>query len=385
MTKPNDLETQAFAMYDVSRREALRTLAAGAALLASSPASAGSAVAQDLSRRQEATVALVGGTHIHAPSFAETMAEMDGITTKYVWDPDADTAQRRQEVTGGEIVEERSAIYEDPEVDGVVICSETFRHAELVPEAARAGKHVFAEKPLGLNGEEATEIARAVSEAGVLFQTGYFMRSDGRNQLARRLIQDGTLGEVTRLRLSNCHSGALDGWFDDEWRWMTDLEQAGVGGFGDLGAHVIDLLLWFMEDDEVEGCTGHIDQVLGRYGETDEYGEGIVRFASGAVATIAAGWVDRANPNALEVSGTEGHLRITQNELYLTSPDIDEADGSTPWTDLPEDWPHAFDLFLHALRGEEDVPLITPDEAARANRVVSAIYRAAEEERWTRP
>lgn len=368
---------------NISRRKALQHLATGAAAFAISPmalhASASARTAKSAS--DPVTLALVGGAHIHAPGFAETMAGTEGVVTKYVWDPDSETARRRQEVTGGSIVDDPSVIYNDSEVDGLIICSQTDRHIDLVPPATRAGKHLFVEKPVGMNGGEAYRIASAVNEAGVIFQTGYFMRSSGVNRKVRSLIQEGTLGDITRLRLSNVHSGAIGGWFDEEWRWMADPEVAGVGAFGDLGSHVFDLLLWFMEGDAPSACTGYIENVLGRYPGCDEYGEGMVAFESGAVATVAGGWVDHANPNQLEVSGTSGHVRVTNGQLYANIPELD-IDASEPWTDLPENHEHPLELFFKALAGADGLPLITVDEAAAVNRLVTEIYNAHESRNW---
>lgn len=367
----------------ISRRKALKNIAAGAAGLAVTPmlfkstAFAGSKSAA----RNSITLAMVGGAHIHAPDFANRMAETPHVETKYVWDPSRETAEERQEVTGGEIADDPQVIFEDPDVDGIVICSETNRHIDLVPPAARAGKHMFIEKPVGMNGVEAYQIAEHVINAEVIFQTGYFMRSSGVNQKIRSLVQNGDLGEITRLRLSNVHSGAIGGWFDTDWFWMTDTEQAGVGAFGDLGSHVMDLLLWFMEGDRPKACTGYVDEVLERYPTSDEYGEGMITFDSGTVATIAGGWVDHANPNQVEISGTEGHIRVTNGELFLQIPEMD-TDPSEPWTDLPDDYDHPVQLFFDAVAGEQNLPLITPNEAAEVNRVITEIYNAHERGGW---
>ena len=59
----------------------------------------------------------------------------------------------------------------------VVICSETNRHRDLVLAAAAAGKHIYAEKPLGITADESSEMADAIVKANVLFTTGYFMRT----------------------------------------------------------------------------------------------------------------------------------------------------------------------------------------------------------------
>ena len=365
----------------ISRRKAIRNIAAGAAAVAASPfVLPGFAASSAARHNHHITLAMVGGAHIHSPDFANRLARAEHVTTKYVWDPSRETAESRRAVTGGEIAESVSQIASDPEVDGVVISSQTNLHAGLVPELARAGKHLFIEKPVGLNGTEAAEIAKTVHDAGVIFQTGYFMRSQAVNLKIKQLISDGALGEITRLRLSNVHSGAIGGWFDNEWRWMADTEQAGVGAFGDLGSHVFDLLLWFMEGDNATACTGHIGTVLNRYPGCDEYGEGMVRFESGAVATVAGGWVDHANPNQVEISGTKGHLRVTNGRLYLRIPLMD-TDASQARDDLPESLKHPFELFFDAVAGK-DVPLITANEAAAVNNLVTQIYRAHDEGIW---
>jgi len=355
----------------------------GAAALALSPFALGAASSPGRSPNRKNTIrlAMVGGAHIHAPNFANRMADAGNVNTLYVWDPDQEVAEERQQVTGGEIADSPDQIFNDPDVDGVVICSQTNLHADLVPDAASAGKHLFVEKPVGLNGSEAAQIASAVEQAEVLFQTGYFMRSSGVNRHIRSLLQEGTLGDITRLRLSNVHSGAIGGWFDTDWFWMTDTEQAGVGAFGDLGSHVMDLLLWFMEGDTPTACTGYVNEVLEKYPTSDEYGEGMVRFESGAVATIAGGWVDHANPNQIEISGTGGHLRVTNGELFVTAPDSN-MDGSEPVTDLPKDLKHPIELFFDAVAGESNVPLISADEAADVNRLITEIYNAHEQETW---
>ncbi|MEX0745433.1 MAG: hypothetical protein WD118_07505 [Phycisphaeraceae bacterium] len=167
----------------------------------------------------------------------------------------------------------------------------------------------------------------------------------------------------------------------------SDPGRAGCGALGDLGTHALDLLLWFTENDAVEKCTGHVGVALERYGKAcDEFGEGMVRFASGAVATVAGGWVDVANPNSVEISATEGHLRITDGKLFITSANLPDADGKQPWAgELPKAWPHAFDLFLQAIQGEQGLPLIGVEEAALRSSVMTAIYQGAEQATWTAP
>ena len=131
------------------------------------------------------------------------------------------------------------------------------------------------------------------------------MRGQPVHQFLREQIRLGNFGQITRVRHSNCHSGSLGRWFDTEWLWMTDLAQAGVGAFGDLGTHSLDILMWLMGD--VARVTATMDTAVANYGPTDEFGEGLMVFANGVVGTLAAGWVDVQNPVTALVSGTEGH------------------------------------------------------------------------------
>jgi predicted dehydrogenase len=153
---------------------------------------------------------------------------------------------------------------------------------------------------------------------GVLFQTGYFMRGSPIFRFLKEQLVAGAFGKVTRVRMINCHAGSLKGWFDTEWRWMADPAQAGVGGFGDLGTHALDILLWLF--GPVSRVTADIDVATGRYGDCDEYGEGLLKFENGTIGSLAAGWVDVAQPVTLTISGTEGHAHVADGQLYLPQP-----------------------------------------------------------------
>ena len=125
----------------------------------------------------------------------------------------------------------------------------------------------------------------------------------------------GAFGKITRVRASVCHDGSLNRIFDGDIHWMADPKIAGCGGFGDLGTHGLDLLMWLAGD--VEQVAADIKVVTGRYGSCDESGEALIRFKNDVTGTLAAGWVDVANPNSLEISGTEAHASVVQGQLYF--------------------------------------------------------------------
>lgn len=329
-------------------------------------------------------VALLGTAHIHTPGFVKRLKDRSAeVTVKAVWDHDAERAAKVAAEFGATVAEDYATILVDKQISAVVICSETDRHQELVTAAAKAKKHMFVEKPLGMGSKDAFAMAKTIDKAGVLFQTGYFMRGSPAHRFLREHVQKGSFGQITRVRMSNCHAGSLKGWFDKEWRWMADPAIAGCGAFGDLGTHVLDIMLWIFGD--VASVAADIKAVTKRYGECDETGEGLMEFKSGVIGTLAAGWLDVANPVSLLISGTEGHAHVDAGKLYFQSSKVPGAEGKEPWTDLPAPWPHAFELFLDAVMGKPDVSLVTPTEAAMRSSVMEAFYKASQTRKWVAP
>lgn len=327
-------------------------------------------------------IALLGCAHIHTPGFIKRLQARDDVTVTAVWDHETARAQKRGDELNAPVVSNLNDVWSNPQIPAVVICSETDRHEDLVLAAAGAGKHLFVEKPLGLAAADANRMADAIEQAGVLFQTGYFQRGNPFHLFAKEQIEQGSFGKLTRIRHSNCHAGALGDWFTPEWLWMTDLKQAGVGAFGDLGTHSLDILMWLMGD--VARVTATLGTAIARYPNCDEYGEGLIQFNNGVIGTLAAGWVDVADPVPLLISGTEGHAYVSQNKLYFKSSHVEGADGQQPWTDLPAAWPHAFELFLDAVVGKAHAPLVSAREAAARSAVMEALYQAAEQRLWVR-
>lgn len=320
-------------------------------------------------------LAFLGTAHIHTPDFIRRLLARPAPPETLVWDDDPARAVRNAAALEGRVAP-LEAILADDLVAGVVICSETARHLDLVTAAAAAGKHMFVEKPLGMGSGDAAAMEAAIQAAGVVFQTGYFSRSQAVQQQVHILLNEGALGEVTRVRLSNCHAGALRGWFDDDWRWMADPARAGVGAFGDLGSHILDLLVWHF--GPARKGTATLRNVTGRYGDCDETGEALIVMDNGVIATLAAGWVDESDPVKLHISGTRGHALIRDGSLFVRSENIPGADGTRAWTDLPADLPHPFDSFLDALADPAAASgLIPVAEAAYVSRVMSALYDAA--------
>jgi predicted dehydrogenase len=375
-------------MDDTTRRRFLQAAGATGVVLAAGPGLARSqASGPGEGGGAKTTLALVGCAHIHVPGFTKQLAERADVRVKWAWDPDP----ARVAKWGGAVKAKTAAsvdeILADPEVQGVVILSETTRHRELVEAAARAKKHLFVEKPLGVTGAESRAMADAIEKAGVLFTTGYFMRTDPKVLFLREQVAKGAFGRITRAAAWNCHGGSLGGWFDEKpgnvaetWRWMADPKVAGVGAFGDLGTHSLDILMWLL--GPVQSVSAEVRVVTRRYGDCDETGTAMLRLKDGVVATLVAGWVDVENPVTLQIAGTEGHAVVFRDELLFASKKVAGSSLAAPVTGLAPGPKHPLQQWVDAVGGATGQPLVTPREAAARVVAMEAAYASARSGRW---
>ena len=330
----------------------------------------------------QTTIAFVGCAHIHTPDFMNKMKERKDVRVKYCYDYNPKRAENWAKFHSCEAISDSpDKIWNDPEVQAVVICSETNRHQPLVEGAAKAKKHAFIEKPLGISAKDSYAMAEDIEKAGILFTTGYFMRTDPKHIFLKQMVAEGAFGKITRASAWNCHNGSLGHWFDTDWRWMADVKQSGCGGFGDLGTHMLDILMWIFGD--VEKATADIQVAVGNYGETDEMGQGLIHFTNNVSATLTAGWVDIECPVTLIISGTEGHAIIDHGDLYFRSNKVEGADGREPWTKLPQAPQLPIHQFIDAVRGKEQ-PLVKPMEAAARVAVMEAMYKGSQKGSWVK-
>ncbi|MFE6522305.1 Gfo/Idh/MocA family protein [Streptomyces sp. NPDC057794] len=212
----------------------------------------------------------------------------------------------------------------DPRVRAVSITAPNFLHREIGVAMARAGKHIWIEKPVGLTAEDARAVADAVAEAGVQGAVGFNYRNAPAVETARELIASGELGTVThvRFRLFSDYAAHPEG----ALTWRYERERGGSGVLGDLASHGADLARFLLGDiasltadtavflperARPAGATaGHSRATGGELGpvENEDYVGCLLRFASGARGVLEACRVSVGEQNTygFEVHGTKG-------------------------------------------------------------------------------
>ena len=184
-------------------------------------------------------------------------------------------------------------------------------HAEPTIAAARAGKHVFCEKPLALDAEQAHAMWRAAEDAGVVHMCGFNYRFVPAVRLARRIVEAGAIGRPVHFRARYLQSWGWDAPADD---WHFDRAIAGTGAIGDLGAHVIDLARYLV--GEIRTVSAEVRTFVEGHGVDDAF-VATVEFESGAIGTLEASRLarGRVNSNAWEINGSDGSLAFDVERL----------------------------------------------------------------------
>ncbi|MGL4515006.1 MAG: Gfo/Idh/MocA family protein [Lacipirellulaceae bacterium] len=162
-----------------------------------------------------------------------------GVTVTRVADRDATRADELAATCGATAVAEHGQLLADSEVDAVVVGVPNCFHKQIALEAMRAGKDVLLEKPMALSAAECDELLDCQAETGRVLQIGFAHRYTAVGQGAKRVVDQGALGEVyhakAHLYLRRAVPG-LGGWF-------TTKAMSGGGALIDLGVHLLDLSL----------------------------------------------------------------------------------------------------------------------------------------------
>jgi predicted dehydrogenase len=137
-------------------------------------------------------------------------------------------------------------VIEDDKVDLVDICVPNDVHAEIAIAAAKAGKAIFCEKPLALNGAQARTMVDAVEKAGVANFVSFNYRRVPAVTLAKMLIDEGRLGKIFHYRANFLQDWTISADVPQGGTatWRLDVKAAGSGVTGDLLAHCIDTAMW---------------------------------------------------------------------------------------------------------------------------------------------
>jgi len=293
-------------------------------------------------------VAILSSWHVHAMEYAMRFNNREDAVVTCVWDEEAEKGQKFADQVGVDFEADLDKILAREDVDAVCVNAPTNIHKEVMVKAANAGKHIFTEKILTLTVEDGEEVKAAIEKNNVKFTICFFHEALSHNLLAKKVVDEGLLGQVTYFRVRNAHNGASGDWLPPHF---YSKEQCGGGAMIDLGAHPMYLINWLM--GKPAEMSAAFTYVTGK--EVEDNAVAVMKYDCGKIAVSETGFVTSSSPFSIEIHGTEGSFTITGSEVRLNSRKATSGDYTgTIIPNLPQALNHPVDNFVEGvLNGEE--------------------------------
>ena len=297
---------------------------------------------------------------VHAETIAFRIPE---AALAAVADPNLDAARDLAARCGASrAVADPAGLLADPAVDGVLICSSTDTHAALIVQAARAGKHIFCEKPIDHSLEEIDRAIEAVRQAGVKLQIGFNRRFDPNFDRVRRAIAGGEIGVPHLLHIVSRDPGPPP---------LSYVKVSG-GMFLDMTIHDFDMARFLIGSEVREVFTAagvRVDPEIGAAGDVDT-AVIVLRFENGAIGAIDnCRQAPYGYDQRVEVLGSKGSI-ATEN-CYPNAAVISTAESVR--RDLPlnffmdrylESFARELRAFVRAIADDTETPVSGADSRA---------------------
>ena len=303
-------------------------------------------------------------------------------------------------------------LVDDPDIAVIDITAPNDVHPEIALAAIAAGKHVYCEKPMANTLAEARAMKEAAERTGISTLVGFNYLCNPIQAFAKRLIEQGKVGEIFHFRGTFDNDYMLDPTFPFTWR--TDARVGGrAGALGDMGSHVLSLAHYLVgEITEVSASRRilhrhrHDANDIAREVENDDLSHFICSFPNGATGYIEASRIGTGRKLYLsyEIQGTKGALYFNQermNELQFYRVNDDPAERGYKTVHIaPEhrDYKAFFGLAgnpigyndLKIIEARRLIETVTGVESwiadfhfgYKVDRVVAAALAAAEQHRW---
>jgi predicted dehydrogenase len=279
-------------------------------------------------------------------------------------------------------------LLEMDEIDAVSVCTPNYVHMDPTIKALEAGKHVLCEKPIAMNAGEAQKMVDASKKAGKILQVGYNMRFVPSNQVLKRYVDAGELGDIYYARAQALRRRGIPG-----WGVFINKEKQGGGPLIDIGVHILDLTLWMMGHPKpvaASGITyakfGKRDDVVGFMGQWDyknftveDFAAALIRFENGATVVLESSFVANIPEDVFSstLCGTEGGattdpfqiMKEKHRTLQTFKPDFPSPPVNSHHAEIKS--------FVETIQSGGQ-PVVTGEHGLMVAKIMDAIYASSE-------
>lgn len=240
------------------------------------------------------------------------------------------------------VYEDYRKMFAQEDIDLVSVCAPNFLHHDVVIAAAKAGKHVFCEKPLATTGKDARAMIVVCKKAGVkLFYGEDWCFAPALNR-AIEVVNDGGIGKMLYVKAKECHNGTHS-------KFAQNKKTCGGGCLIHLAIHPIGWVLYLLgnsgKNPVVEvfaKCNGGLnDNYVHKQNSGEDFSVGIMKFANGEHALVEGNYITLGGmEDKVEIYGSEGNIKVEPSlgsclNVYSRpgySYAVEKADNTLGWT-----------------------------------------------------
>ncbi|NRA37506.1 MAG: Gfo/Idh/MocA family oxidoreductase [Planctomycetes bacterium] len=304
----------------------------------------------------------------------------------------SDMSEQRLQQTAEELnVEETYSdgyeLIEKSDIDAVIIALPNHLHADFSIRAMKKGLHVLVEKPIASTIEEAEAMLAVSKECDKLLMVGYSHRFNPMYRCAHQYIKQGNLGNIYYAKANWLRRSGVPWWYEDGGKGALSSDRAGGGALIDIGIHMLDLAMFFMDFPQVESVDGTcfrglsveegkkrgIDFVL------EDAGVALIRMQDNRVLSLEASWAmhrKEADSREMIFYGEQGGMKIADEvEVYHSENGVESNTQLSFGDNYNEESITAH--FCRVLQGQEEA-IVTAEQGLYGLRILKAIYESAE-------
>jgi predicted dehydrogenase len=318
------------------------------------------------------------------------MGEIPEVELTAICDEVPEVVQRVAEQYSVRGFQDHGELLDSGLVDMVIIATPHYFHPPIAEAAFQRGLHVLSEKPVAVSVSQADRMIQAARASGKKFGVMYQMRTEARNRAAKRLVEEGRLGEIYRANLTM-------GWYRsqayyDSGTWRATWSGEGGGVLINQAPHLLDLFTWLA--GLPSRITGQVRTRLHDI-EVEDEAFALLEYPNGAHGYLYASVLEAPSTEQIEICGDRGKLLLRGDlRFWELDSSIQEFTRSSPdmWgspkakeVEVPiEEVPHGHGVITRnfarsILHGE---PLIAPgEEGLRAVELINGMIMSGRQSR----
>jgi predicted dehydrogenase len=313
---------------------------------------------------------------VHLP----VLHSLEGVTLAGVCDVDRAKASAIAARFGNpRVYKSDDEVFNDPELDAIVICTPNYLHHTQSIAALEAGKHVLVEKPLAIKAEDAEQVLAVAERTGKTLMVAMNNRYRPDIQALKPFASGGELGSLFLVR------GA---WLNKKQRlvrptWRHRKQTAGGGAMMDLGVQTLDLAMWLLDFPPAQSVIAHMHPGEGM--EVEDTVAIIVRLPHGAAVSLSLSWslVAERDRHYMRLLGTRGSGSIQPLAVYkeLEHGMLDVTPHVPPGRENLYTASYREELTDFVQTAQGNRPFAPPVEQVQLMKIVAAAYQSAAERR----